>query len=514
MDVLERAPTPGRVVVPLVAAVLTVCLQLGTAATAGYGLFRDELYFIACGQHLAFGYVDQPPMIALLARASHALFGQSLVGLRLLPALAAGGTVALAALLARELGGSRRAELLAAAATATAPVHLANFGILTMNAFDVLAWAAAFLVLARTLAGKSPRGWLWFGLIAGLGLENKLSMLFLGAGVAVGLVATSAGRRELRRPGPWLGGALALALAAPNLVWQALHGWPMRELIAATARKNVASTPWSFLAGEVLLIGPVMVPIVVLGAVWLLVAKGARPYRLLGVAALVVLGILLADRYAKGYYLAPLFALLFAAGAAALARQTSRRATWVPVVCAGLTVVAGLAALPLAKPVLSPDDYVAYEAALGVSPSSGERLERVRLPQLFADRLGWPELAHDVASAYAALPPADRAVACVFVDNYGEAAAIELYGAAAGLPPVLSGHNNYWVWGPRGCTGQVMIVLAGDRRTLDRHFTTVEEVARRDCADCMPYERRRRLFVARGLKVPIAEVWPGLRVVI
>ncbi len=505
----ERAGRPW--LVPTAAGALAAALHVLTATTPGFALFRDELYFLACGQHLAFGYVDQPPFIALVARTAHALFGASMVGLRLFPALAAGGVVALAALLARELGGSRRAEVLAALAVAFAPVHLANLGLLTMNAFDVLAWAAAFYVLARILGRGEERGWMAFGLVAGVGLENKLSMAFLGAGVAVGLVATARGRDELRRRWVWLGALVALALAVPFAAWQAAHGWPMRDLIAATAQKNVRGGPWGFLAEQIIHIGPVSVALWLVGAAWLAAGRDARLFRPLAVAVAVVLAILLSDPFAKAYYLAPAHALLLAAGAVAVARATEAAGRrWIVPAWASLAAAGGLVALPLTKPLLPAERFVAYARALGVSPRAEERHERSRLPQFFADRLGWPDLAAAVADVHGALPARERAVACIYVDNYGEAGAIDFYGAGRGLPPALSGHNNYWIWGPRGCSGDVVIVLTGDREALDQVFESVTEVGSFLCGDCMPYENGKRLYVARHIKRPLAELWPKL----
>ncbi len=512
-DVLALPPRRPWLL-PLAIGAAAALLHLATAATPGFDLFRDELYFLACGQHLSLGYVDQPPFIALVAKLAHGLFGEWKPGLRLLPALAGGGTATFAVLLARELGGKRGAELLAGAAAALAPVHLANMSLLTMNAFDVLAWAAAFYVLARVFLRGEQRLWIAFGLVAGVGLENKVSVLFLGAGVAVGLVATARGRAMLRTRWPYLGGAIALALAAPYFAWQASNGFPLRDLVAATARKNVRWTWGGYGFEQLIQIGFASAPLWLGGAVWLFAGPRRKDTTFFGAVVLTVLAILLSDPYSKPYFLAPLHVLPLAAGAVALEQWAERRrAPWLAPAWAVLVVLVGAVALPIVKPVLSPDAFVAYSRALGLRAGADERHEMGRLPQMFADRMGWRDLAGRVAAVHASLPPADREKACVFADNYGEAGAIEIYGEGR-VPTVLSGHNGYWFWGPRGCTGEVMIILAGDREKLDQVFESVTDAGPWECPDCMPYERHKRLWVVRGLKQPLSELWPSLKDII
>jgi hypothetical protein len=481
-----------------------VVLAFFTATTAGYGVFRDELYYFACARHLAWGYVDHPPMIALMAALVRAVFGDSWRVARVLSAVAAAGTMLLVGDTARELGGGRWARLLAQVLCATSPVYLALFSIFTMNAFDVLAWAALFRIAARILAGGRARLWLAFGLVAGLGLLNKLDVGLLGAGLGVGLIL--AGRVEvLRTPWFWAGGAIAIVLFLPHLAWQAQHGWPTREFVASAQRAKITPLgPLGFVAAQFRDVGPIGFTLALVGLGWLLVAPRARPFRPLGWAVLGVL-VVLAASVSKPYYLSPALAVLFAAAGVVVEACTAGR--FARLSRAAVLALAALivAAAPLAKPLLSEEGYVRYAAALGIAPSTDERQRLGRLPQVFADMHGWRELAETVAKVVATLPPEERAAACVFGGNYGEAGAIDFFRAPLHLPPAISGHNSYWLWGPGSCRGSVLVIIGGRAESHARYFASVEAAGVFRCEDDLT------IWVARGPKDPIDKVWPFLR---
>ena len=477
----------------------------------GYGYFRDELYYLACAQHLGFGYVDQPPLVAVITAAARTLFGTSLLAIRLLPGVAGAVTVWLAARMARRLGGGGFARVTAAAATMVAPIHLSLFGILSMNAYDVLVWAACWLILACLLGGGDPRLWLAFGAVAGLGLENKINVLFLGFGVTAGLLIGGP-RQVFRRRWIWLGGAVALLLFLPHLLWQLFHGWPTLEFMANARREKMTPlSPWAFLREQFLMAGPGALPLWVSGLLFCLGARRARAYRALGWAYAAMLVLMIVQR-CKAYYLAPAYTILFAGGGVAVEAWTSQRGgIALRAAVLALAVASGLLTAPLAKPLLPEDTYVRYAARLGVAPSSGERHRLGRLPQFFADMHGWRELAETVAGVYRRLPPAEREQACIFGQNYGEAGAIDLFGPALGLPGAISAHNSYYLWGPRGCEGDVLIVIGDDRETLEGLFESVELGATFTCRDCMPYENDNPIWIARGLRLPIAQLWPRIK---
>ena len=520
-------PASGDLFIGRVLPVIAVLLHL--VRVGGYGYFRDELYYLACAEHLDFGYVDHPPLIALVTAGVRALLGPSLFALRLLPALAAGATVALAVALVRELGGGRFARALAAVATLLAPVYLGLFSILSMNAFDVLFWAVDWWLLARLLRTGDQRLWLAFGAVTGLALENKISVLVLGFGLVVGLILGGAWE-PFRSRRLWLGGALAGLLALPHLIWQIVHGWPTLEFMRnAQEQKILALSPPAFMGQQVLLAGALSLPVWIAGLIFLLLSRRGRPYRPLGWACLAILAVMMATK-SKPYYLSPVFTILFAggstmieawiarlgaaAGSADAARgesATVRSAAAARGVLLAIVTAGGLLTAPLARPLLPLRVYVRYAAWLGIKASSGERHEMGRLPQMFADMRGWPELAETVAGVFRNLSPDERRVACIFGQNYGQAGAIDLFGPALGLPKAICARNSYFLWGPRDCTGDVLIVIGDDRGTLETLFASVDRGATYVCDDCMPYENHKPIWVARGLKRPLVDLWPAIR---
>jgi len=486
------------------------CLCLHLVANNQYDVFRDELYFIVCGQHPAFGYVDQPSLIPLIAAASYSMFGAALLPLRFLPALAMAATVALTAEFARGLGGGRFAQTLGGLATLLAPVFLVYGLLLVTDMLQPLTWLACSWLLAYLIRTRDERAWLAFGAVVGVSLASKYLILFYIAGLGVGVVATPL-RRSLLKPWLYGGAALAVAMTAPNLWWQAAHGWPFIELGKAGASgKNIALSPVGFLLQVALLVGPATAPLWIAGLWRLATVKSAPELRAIPIAY-VAMAALFVVVHGKAYYLAPIYPSLFAAGAVAFEGWLTRPAwRWVAV---RIVAVSGLVTLPMVLPVLPPPQLIAYSRAIGLSPSSSafERGAQSPLPQYFADMFGWREMAAKVASVYQSLPPADRERAVFFGRNYGEAAALDIYGPALGGPPVISGHNNYFLWGPRGFDGSVMIVVGGDVLKLANSYGEIEVEGRLDNPYAMPSETRIPIYVLRAPRRPLSENWPKLK---
>jgi hypothetical protein len=482
-----------------------VAFHLATAS--GYGIFRDELYYLACANHLDWGYVDHPPLSILVLAIVRAICGASLFSVRLTPAVSAGATALLGAATARALGGGRFGQRLASLCAATFPLGMALGGFFSMNALDVLCWTAMIRVVATILDGGDPRLWLAFGAIAGAGLENKISVLFLGFGLAVGLVGSR--RWEiLRSRWIWLGAGLAAALFLPHVIWQIAHGWPTLEFMDNARRLKMSTmTPWGFLGEQIVNAGPQSLLVWVAGAGFLLVSPAARAWRAIGWTFVAVLAVMIAQG-AKPYYLGPIYPSLFAAGAVAWERSTFGRAgTWVRAGLLAVVATGAVALAPLTKGLLPEETFIAYAKALRLAPSSGERHERGRLPQHFADMHGWKELAETVAKVKGALPPEDQHHICVFGQNYGEAGAIDRFGPALGLPGAVSAHNAYWTWGAGDCADATWIVIGDDRETLETIFESVTLGATFTCDLCMPYENDNPLWVCRRLKIPIEALW-------
>lgn len=496
---------------PALAAVLLHLPFLGE-----YGWFRDELYYVVCGERLAWGYVDHPPLVAVLARFGMDVGGGSLVVLRLLSVLTGALVVFLAGWLARELGGGRFAQLLAAVCALTAPVYLFMFHTFSMNPFDVLFWTLGALVVARIARTGDGRLWLLFGAITGLGLLNKHSVLFFGFGVVAGLLLTPE-RRHLGSRWIWLGGLIAAALVLPHLLWQVQNDWPTAEFVRnATERKNIALSPLAFFTEQVMQMQPFTFPVWLAGLGWLLLARAGRPFRLLGwmyVAAFVVL----VSHSSKPYYLSPAYPVLFAAGGVALETGLRRwfgkgGEGWLRPALAGaclaLVLLGGAVGTPIAVPMLPVEELIPYLRTLGIQANSGERHQMGDLPQHFADMHGWTELVDEVERVWRALPPGDREKAGVFAQNYGEAGAIDVLGRDRGLPRATSQHNNYWLWGPQA-SGEILIVLGGDEEDNRRHCPGLERAGTVRCEHCMPYEDDNPVWICRG--ADLRALWPEVK---
>lgn len=488
---------------------LPAALGLGAVAIhlacgGRHGFFRDELYFVACGQRLSWGYVDQPPLIAAVARVAWWLGGDGASVLRFrLPAYLAGaGTVLLAAPLARRLGGGPFAMALASAATFGAALPLAQGHLLTMNVFELLLWSAVALASLAAVQG-SRRAWLAAGALLGLALLAKFSAGLLAVALLCGLLLTRA-RRELASPWPWAGVALAAALAAPTLAWQWEHGLPFLELLRnGRLHKNEAIPPLALLGGILQEQGPLGLALALAGALHLLRRRDGPEARFLALALLLVLGALVLLG-AKPYYLGPAFPPLFAAGAVWAERRLPARPALrgAAVAVAALLLIPGL---PIAAPLLAPGDTLAWMARLGVQAARLERNWSQPLPQHQADQLGWPERVAAVAEVVGRLPPEDRARAVVFTTNYGRAAALQLLGE--GLPPVVSGHNQYFLWGVPG-EPEVVVALGGRAEDYARDFGEVTLAGRTPRIPFgMDYESEVPIFVLRRPRAPLAELF-------
>jgi len=479
--------------------------------SSGYGYFRDEFYYLACGEHLDWGYVDQPPLTPLLAFLTRQFLGDSLLALRFSPAVAGALVVFLTGLMARELGGGRFAQGLAAISALVAPVYLAIDHIFTVNAFDHLFWALGAYLVIRIVKEDNPKLWLVFGLVAGAGLQNKISMLFFGFGVAVGLLVTLH-RKYFLSKWLWLGGGIAFVIFLPYVLWQFHYDWPMLELLRrGQLYKNFPLSPLQFLSGQVLEIHPFNLPIWLAGLWFYLLSKQGKPYRVLGWTYIVIV-VLFLILNAKTYYLAPAYPVLLASGA--LAMETfirERQRNWLRPVTVTLLILGGIALAPFAMPVLPVETYIKYQSFLGIEPPKTERHKFGKLPQGYADMFGWENIVATVAKVYHSLAPDERAKCAIYTSNYGEAGAIDFFGKKYGLPKAISGHNNYWLWGPGNYTGEIVVTVGESLEDVKRVFDQVELGATHVDAYAMPYESDLPVFICRKPKMSLKEVWPRVR---
>ena len=418
-------PEPQQVAWRAIGAVALVKV-LGHLLVAGrYGFHRDELYFLVCGRHLDFGYVDHPPMAPWIARLAEELFGVSLVGLRLFPILAGGATVLLTGVLAARLGGGRRAQILASLAALSCTFFLIAHHLFQTNPFDTLIWLGGVLLVLEIARRdeRSEKLWLAFGLLCGIGLLTKLTILAFGAGVAVSILLTKSLRKHLSQPWIYLGGALAFVVALPLIRWQVHHDWATLEFIRNNSARNQAGPP-EFLGLQLGMFGPFSIPLAIAAFVWLWRRRRVLPFFWL----VTLTGGLFLVAQSKPYYTNGLYPLLFACGATALlppGAATTKRWPFV-------LVLLNLAVLPLFFPLLPAEGYARVHH---LSPNGD-----------LGEEIGWPELVDQVAAAWDSLPPEDRKDTILLTGNYGAAGALEVLGDGRGLPQPGSGQNSYYFW--------------------------------------------------------------------
>jgi Dolichyl-phosphate-mannose-protein mannosyltransferase len=483
-----------------------------------YGYFRDELYYLADGKHLAFGYVDQPLLIGWLSALTNLLFNDNLVAIHLIPALAGACLIVITGLMARELGGGRFAQVLAALASMFALVFMATGSIYSMDVLDEVFWALGAYIIVRLLTRNQPQLWLLFGLVAGIALTAKLTMLFFGFALTIALLLTPA-RRYFRTRWLWLGGAIAFAFLVPYGIWNALNGWPTWTFWHHYS--GVGNSPIGFLTNQILLLNPIAVPLAVTGLVFYFREEG-KPYRVLGWAFVILVAVLALGTF-KPYFLPPAYPMLFAPGALVFERFFQRqRWAWLKPTYVGGLVLLGLLLAPLAMPILPPAAFVSHYGFLtGVGNGGAGQPTAGAFPQYLGDRFGWDTMAATVGTVYQRLPADERAHACIFTDNYGEASALNFLGPQYHLPPAISGNNNYFFWGPGSCDGSVLITVGlpldqvqyTDIHTLHESYARLVQVATNTCQYCMESENDLPIYVCTQPTFSnfSRDVWPRLQ---
>ncbi len=504
----ELAPVAWLPVAGIAAGAFVLLMLLA----GRYGYHRDELYFVAASKHLAWGYVDQPPLSVALVWLARRLFGDSLSGLRLFPALAFAAAVVLAGLTARELGGRRFAQTLAALLLAVSPflilAHLAG-----PTVYDLVGWALVMLVVLRILRSGDQRLWLLAGFLVGVSLYAKHTILFLVIALLVGFVVNRQWK-VLRSPYLWIGAGIAILLWVPNLLWQADHGWPTLAMSGALREKHSgAGYSVTFVILQFVLPGLWAAPVWLAGLWALLRDRRLRDYRAFAIAYLLLFVLLMAAMGDRPYYLGPLYLVLFGAGSVV----DGRRGRWVAPV---LHREATGAAPPLALAARRIHWMVAFAVllvplSLPVLPAHW--LHTVPLQKInynLGEEIGWPDLTKTVAGVYRSLSPAEQARTAIVTGNYGEAGALQRYGPAFGLPPVYSGQNNFYLWGapPAQATTVIAVGMGEDPRWLEQHFGQVDRVARiGNAAGVDNEEQGQSIWLCRQPLRPWAEMWPDFQ---
>ena len=499
---------------PWVYIIALVYFTLHLVTSTRYGYFRDGLYYLACSEHLAFGYVDQPPLIAVLGWIARHTLGTSLPALLFWPALAGAARIVLTSAFARELGGGRFAIALAAVLAATPGVWWVIDHQFAMNGLEPLFWGGCAYLVLRLINTGNPKLWLAFGALAGIGLLNKYSIVIFASALIAGLLLTSQ-RRLLFTPWLLLGGAIAFLIFLPNLVWNIQNHWPFLELmrnVRATG-KDIVLPPGRYLLQQVLMMNPASFPFWFGGLLFYFFSRHTNRYRVFGWAFVITI-LFFMITHGKDYYSAAAYVMLFPAGALAAETLLAARPklkTILRPACFLWLMLGVLPLLPLVLPVLPVETFLRYQSHLPFEVPKTERsFVGEALPQYYADEFPWPGLVEAVARVYHSLPPEEQQRAAIYGTNYGQAAAVDFFGPKYGLPKAISGHQNYFLWGPRHYTGDIIILLGEEEREARKHFDSVTVAATLNNPYAYRYENR-PILLCRGLKWNLQADWSRVK---
>lgn len=491
-----------------------VKLMLHFLTNGQYGYHLDELYYMAASKRLDWGYTEFPPLVAVVARFSRSLMGDSLFSIRFFPAIAGALLVVVTGLLARELGGKRFAQYLAALLVVTAPYFLAMHTLLTMNAFELLIWSLCAYLILLSLKYDKPKLWLLIGVVLGIGLLNKFSMFFFAFSTAVGLWITQ--RQVFSKKWIWLAGGIAIVLFIPTLIWQAQHGWPFLEQQEAAnlySKKPFPNSIIDLFVQPILMMNPLALPIWLVGLYFYLMAKDGSPYRLFGWIFVITYGLFLLLQ-GKSYYLAPLYPMLFAAGATVIERWI-RGQQFLKVIIPGVLLASAALMIPMTLPVLPMETLLQissyYSSIYSLPDRSNAALTTQEAPLLFKEMLGWEDRVAQVSKVYHQLPASEQAKTAILSWEYHDAGAIDFYGPRYGLPKGISGAHTFYFWGYQNYSGEQVISLGGDRSYLKQLFKQVEQVDTVTHAHVIGIKSNIPIYLCRGIKVPFSQSWPRFK---
>ena len=468
----------------------------------GYGIFRDELYYLACADRLASGYVDHPPLSIWILNAWTSIFGDSWQSIRMVPAIFGGFSMAVLLLWVRHLRGGIIAIIVAAVAFLSAPINLAFGSYYSMNSIDIFFWMLCFYSTTIALERNKMLNWAIVGLAVGLGMMNKISIAWFAIGLVVFLIFTPS-RKLLLRKEPYIAGLLALLLFLPFILWNLQH-----DMAHLTFAKNASAFKYAgisrgdFLTGIILLENPLSVILALPALFFVLNRRYTLAERSSIVIFLVTLLILLIKGQVKSEYMAGAFSAVFAAGALQVETWTKTKIT-IAYIYVILIFLSGVFLSPLAAPVLSEEKYISFEQQLGISAPNNEGKAEAKLPQFFADMHGWEEMAEKVSEAYLSMPESQRQQTVVWANNYGEAGAIDYFRDKMPLPPVMSPHNNYYLWSLELAERKEFtsyIILGGAEEDHRKFLQQVQKVGTFTCAYCMPYENNMGIFIGSDPK--------------
>lgn len=491
----------------LLLSAIPLLIHLYTNIFAGYGYFRDELYYIACTDHLSFGYVDHPPLSVYILKISTLIFGDSIFAIRLLPAVSSSLTVLTTCLITLKLGGRKAALIISSSAVIFAPVYLAMSSFYSMNTFDILLWSLAFYYIILITENNDKSDWITLGVILGLGLLNKAGFLWLCFGFFLGILLTDK-RKILLTSGPYLCALIALLIFSPFIIWNIANDFAHLEFIRnATSEKYSGLNSIAFLKGQLLNMNPFSLIVFLPGLYYFMIDEIGKKFRIIGIIFITTFLILIINGHSKAEYLAPAYTALFAGGAVLIERLSDVKFRWIRYAVIIPIIVLGIFIAPLALPILPVESYIKYADRFGIGISSSEGKELAELPQHFADMFGWEELASNVSIVFMTLPENSKKNAVVYCNNYGEASAINFFKKDYKLPDAISGHNSYWLWGYEKNEDPIVIIPGGNKEELLNTFEHVDEIMVHKAKYSIPYENNMPIFIARNIRTPLDSLW-------
>ncbi|MGD0589594.1 MAG: glycosyltransferase family 39 protein [Bacteroidota bacterium] len=494
-------------VIILIFVLAKFLLQLAALLQPAYGIFRDELYYLACAKHLAWGFVDHPPFSIAVLWVWVSAAGDSLVSLRILAALVGTLPVAMTGLITRKLGGEWKAQALACFAVLLAPIQIGISSFYSMNVIEYALIPLLVLLLLRIIMEQKTSLWILFGVFMGIGIINKHTFAVLAGFMLIGLLFTPA-RKEFLKKHFWIGMGTAFLIVLPNLIWQFSHNFISLEFYKnASELKNVPTPPLKIVFDQLLSSNPIAGILWVTGLVWLLRGKERGEYRMFGIAFLLMLAMMITAQSNRLDRIALFIPVLVAGGAVVWERWNAKRfLRWLIPVTAILLLIGGLVSLPMVLPIMSPSSTAQYLHQHGMQ-TNFEKGISAELPQNLADRFGWKELADSVNAVIQRLPERESGSVLLAGENYGDAGALEYYERSLNFPQVISGHNSYWLWGA-GKKAEVLIMVGNPRSRMEELFNDVQEGTRTSTGWQMNYECNRPIWLCRKPKMPLTEIWP------
>jgi len=481
-------------------ALINLTIYLITQAFFSYGMFRDEYYYLACANRLDFGYVDHPPLSIWILAFWKMFFGESMLVIRIVPAIITSISLIVLGLLTQRLGGGKSAIV-------APPIFIGMNTIYSMNTFDFLFWISSAYLFLKIIQTGNKIYWIWLGVVLGLGLLNKTSVLWLGAGILVGTLFTPL-RKDLKTKYPYIGFIIALLIFSPYIIWNITHDFAHLEFMRnAASEKYGGLTPISFIIDQLLIHNPVTILIWLPGIIFYFFKKDSKHFRPLGFIWLITFLILLINGHSKGEYISAAYQILFAGGAVMISKwSTLENRSWIKYSIAVPIILTGILLSPFARPLLSPETFIKYQSAMGLEPPSNEGHELVGLPQFYSDMFGWEDLAKDVSRVYQSLPNSVRENTFVYCTNYGKSGAIEYYSKKYPLPKVICPHNSYWYWWPSYIKYSTVILIGGEMEDYSNSLDEVYEAGFHKTKYAMPYENNLKIFIGRGLKNSLDEI--------